>query len=408
MTFFNKEKYYSDFIGNINSQEKKQVKFFFDFLQRKLEATELEEEYFALISGDDLLESLEAYIIVSKITAKGTASAYLGSLKKLYENLLSNYGVENTEIYVNKNFVPYVTEKAKKQFAVLNDSIDKETASDEEYEIFLSNIEAEESKYSYDKAVNGLNKYIFIDDRNELSDGPDEFRLIRAVCASRMVAEFGIKNNEINKLKIDDLDLEKGVIKRGQYQLRLTENFRNSLIKYLSIRDYLLSILNKNQNLLFVTRDGDKIPSAQLSNKLFGSIVSNSNEKRSKSSEYFARKSLTRMINQGFNYAMINEITGYKMNTYKQLCAAINNDKEYIKNKLIDFTTSDKDYKVETINKNNMKSSRKKGYLTCENCGKNVKAIAENLVLVKLENDENLYVWCKECGEHYEKNRKHI
>lgn len=401
MTFFDREKYNKKFLKNPLSQEKKQVDFYFDFLLQMFESDELDEDYFGLINCDDLLESLKNYIRVSKITARGTASSYIGNIRKLYENLETYYGIKNEDIYVNKNFVTYITEKSKVIYATLNKTTDKETATDEEYENLLSNIKEEENKYSYNAAVEGFKKYVYVDNRNKLSDGPDSFRLIRAVCASRFVYEFGIKNKEIVKMKVSDVNLEQGIITRGRYKLRLSEEFKKSLIEYIKIRRYWLLNLEKESAFLFISRNGDEMSINQASNKLFGSIISKSNKKRSKSTDYFARKCLTRMINQGFNSLFIEEITGYKKNTYEKLCESINEDKEYTENKLLDFTKVDRNSKIETKNKSSVRIW-KKGFIYCPECGRELKAVADELVLLKKENDEKLYLCCKICGGKYE------
>ncbi len=173
-----------------NYQKKTYLDVFFDFVLDKFDSKKIEGQYFALLNENDLLESLNYFITVRKVTAKQTASAFWGKLKKLYENLEKYYGITN-DFYVNGNFLPELEERARNRYSVLNDTIDKSIATDDQYDILVNEIKEFDQKYSYEEAVEGIEKYL--QENNLKSEELRMFRLICSICATQMVLEYGLK-----------------------------------------------------------------------------------------------------------------------------------------------------------------------------------------------------------------------
>ncbi len=380
---------YFEKIHSNNRQEKTHTEVLSEFLKTNVfNGDDFDIEDFTLLNENDLLESLIYYIDRNKITSKQTAKAYLGNIKNLFFNLERFYQISNS-VYVNGNFLPNFELEAGKIIANLNDTTDKEIATDNEYEETLKAINELSGQYSFDAAKKGIDKYIDIDSQNSLSDGPDMFRHIRSICATMLVLEYGLKNETIRDMKIDDLDLKSNVIKRGRYELQLSANLKNSFTEYLQIREYLLKRLGITQEFLFVGRDGSSfVGTRDYANKLF-SILALQKE-GSVATAFFAQKCLIRMINQGFNSTLIEEITGYKDRTYKKLCNLINQDEEYIQVKLNSFMG---------LSNHRQPNFLKRGYINCPLCRKEVKATSEELVLIKYPSDKTLYLACNKCGE---------
>lgn len=222
-----------------------------------------------------------------------------------------------------------------------------------------------------------------------MSDGPDMFRRIRSICATMLVLEYGLKNETIRDMKIDELNLASNIIKRGKYELQLSSVLKKRFNEYLRIREYLLKRLGKTQEFLFVERDGNSfVGTRDYANKLFSVLALQKGG--SVATAIFAQKCLIRMINQGFNSVLIEEITGYKDRTYKKLCDLINQDEEHIQIKLESFICLSSHRQPKTL---------KKGYINCPLCGREVKATQEELVLIKYPGDKTSCLACKKCGE---------
>ncbi len=368
-----------------NHQKKTFIDVFFDFVLNKFGSEKIEGKYFALLNENDLLESLNYFIAIRKVTAKQTASAFWGKLKKLYDNLEKYYGITN-DFYVNGNFLPELEERAKNRYSLLNDTIDKSIATDEQYDILVNEIKEFEQKYSYEEAIEGIEKYL--QDNNLKSEELRMFRLICSICATQMVLEYGFKNNIVRDIKFSEIDLEKGIIKRNTYTFPLSTMLKKNLDRYLKIRKYILLRTKKEQEWLFINFDGEPFHTPDYAAKLFYILSSLFDGVET---DPFARRCLGEMIEKGFNAELISELTGYKDTVYKNVCNMVNSNKERIQKKMADFINEVDNHKTRIT---------RKGYINCPICGTPVKAVSEELVLIKKREDNLLYLACKKCGGH--------
>ena len=145
-----------------------------------------------------------------------------------------------------------------------------------------------------------------------------------------------------------------------------------------------LILLQRTKEVLFIKCNGEEIESSSASDKLFGRVMG---EESSKESSPYAYRCIERMIRAGFSLNMIREITGHSDTVYKNLCNFIESENS-IHQKIIEFVLP-----------RNTEKTWKKYYMNCPICGKELKAVSQNLVLIKKHNDEMLYLYCRECGE---------
>ena len=191
-------------------QKKTYLDVFFDFLKDKFESDKIDDEYFTLVNEADLLESLDYFILARKVTARSTASAYIGKLRTLFKDLEKDYGITN-DIFINGNFMPMFDEKVKNRISVLNETIDKNLATDEQYNAVVDAIIDFDNEYSYEKVVEGIDQYLV---ENSVNASLRPFRKLCSICATQLVIEYGLKNNVIRDIKLTDIDLTNNIIKR--------------------------------------------------------------------------------------------------------------------------------------------------------------------------------------------------
>lgn len=378
MNKFLPEEYIKEFIPT-NKAEKTQMEIFFDFIANHIfKDEEYSVEDLIYLNNNDLLESLKHYIRNNKVTARGTASAYVGYLKNFFTNLKID-----SDIFVNGDFLPDFWEDAKKVISLLNEKEDKNIATYEEFKQLEQKIKESEKKYSSKTAMIETDQYF----ENGCTGRIDSFNLIRSICATQMILEYGFANRTIIEIKIDDIDLDKLIIKRGIYELPIPITILNNLKEYVCIRGYLLSKLKIFQSNLFIKYDGNPIGSSGAADTLFNKVMG---EKSSKASTKFANRCIERMINSGLNAELIKEITGYKESVYTTVCTSVNkNNIENIQNKITEFITPSNNSEIRRI-----------GYVDCPRCGKkSIKATSNEFVLIKEPGDDSLYLACKECGE---------
>lgn len=390
MDKFVPKEYIEKFIPT-NRSEKTQMEVFFEFISAQIfNNEEYTVEDFVYLNNDDLLESLKYYIKCNKVTAKGTAKAYLGYLKNFFVNLEGYYKV-NSDIFVNGNFLQALWDEADKIISLLNDKEETNTniATNEEYDNLVQKIKEAEHKYSFETAMTEIDKYV----ENGCLGKLEKFRLILSVCATQMLLEYGFANRTIIEIRISDIDLEKGVIKREIYELPIPNSIKNNLNEFIKIRNYLLFKLETTQDKLFIKYDGNSISLAEAADKLFSGVMG---DKSSKASKPFAKRCIERMIDAGLNSQVIRELTGYSNDVYQNACDFVNeNNVNNIQNKINEFITPTQS-----------KSVRKIGYVDCPMCGKkSIKATSDEFVLIRKPGDNSLYLACKECGER-EKRKK--
>lgn len=371
-----------------NEQNQRYTKFLCKFLTNNNE--DLELSLFASLDVDDLLVSLISFMEDSDSFSKKTASQYIGNLKLLFKYLYDFYQIKNNNIYINGNFTPEFNIEAKKIIEYYNDANDKGTADEDSYKALKSKIADLENGYSYQEAVKGIDEFLY----NNSTKGISLYRDIVSICATRMVIEFAFKNEVIRDLTINDVDLEKNIIKRGRYALSISSELKNDLSEYLVVRKYLLDALEKTQERLFVRSNGEILASnPAFAKDLFEETIKPVT--KSLASDPFARKRLYEMIKAGLSNEAITEITGHKDTTLKRISELINNNEtEYIQNKLQEFLTNSSIPKANTLVFN---KERRKGTVKCVFCGKTKKAIADEWVLVQVNDNETIYLACKDC-----------
>jgi len=203
------------------------------------------------------------------------------------------------------------------------------------------------------------------------------------------VIEYGLKNNVIRDIKLTDIDLTNNIIKRGKYSIPLSKMLRKNIERYIQIRDYILLNTKRTQEWLFINYTGESFHKTYYAENLFYLLASLNND--ANETDPYARRVLIKMIEKGFNAEMICDITGYKDTVYKNVCAIVNNNDNQVNEKLGGFV-NEVDLHKENI--------AKKGYINCPICGKSVKAVSSELVLIKKKNDDALYLACKNCGGH--------
>lgn len=402
-----------------NAQNQRYTKYLCKFLSKNNE--ELDVSTFAFLDIDDLLLSLISFMEDSDSFSKKTASQYIGNLNLLFKYLYDSYQIKNDKIYINGNFTPEFNIEAKKIIEYYNDANDKGTADEDSYKDLKSKIVDLENGYSYQEAIKGIDEFLY----NNSTKGISLYRDIVSICATRMVIEFAFKNEVIRDLTINDIDLEKNIIKRGKYNLSISIELKNALSEYLVVRKYLLDALGKKQERLFVRSNGEVLASTPAFAKdLFEETIKSVT--KSLASDPFARKRLYEMIKVGLSNETITEITGHKDTTLKQISALINNNEtEYIQNKLREFLTNSCVTKTLILNKENIEelllsSERKRkkienekighkqnkdcalsikeiGMSRCVFCGEIKRAIADEWVLVQVDDDETIYLACKDC-----------
>lgn len=368
---------------------------FMEYIKETFDASIIEDIHFSLLDENDFISSLKYYIADRQVTAKTTASAFWGNLKKLYETLNKDYNITN-DCFVNGNFLPSLETTAKTVCSVLNDTVDKDVVIDEDFNKLVEKINDFNNSYSYDIVINGLDDYW--ENNNFKSEGLTIFRNLYSICAIQFVIEYGLKNNIVRDIKIDDLDIENATFNRNGYILPIPSKLLLNLKRYINVRSYIISKSNVAQDFLFINFDGLPFTSQAYSAKLFSVLKDLFNNIKAES---FARKTLIEMVKKGFSAELIAQLTDYKGTSYTQVCNIVNSNQEYLQHQIENFVT-DRQNKKSQITRNKKLTPKihaaKSNHIICPFCKREVKAVSSELVLVKFTGDDTLYLACNTCG----------
>ena len=366
---------------------------FFEYLYIKLGLKEDEKfvkEYFEIVNENDLIESLNYYIVKNHVTAQITADNYISSITTFYEELYEKYGVTN-EIFLNLEMKKRLLKRTKGIITSLRKTESKDVASDEQYETLRVGLRDIMSHFEYEDIRQELADY-----NDKLIKNTEQYYSLLSAITVNIVLEYAIKQISIARLLLSALNLRERYIKINNYKLPLNNDMVRLFNLYLPIRSFILQTFSENSEWLFVTAEGQsclrptKGGKGQINYDTFFKIVGDYTEGK-KSLTPFANKRIIEMIRAGVDISTISELTEKPANTIAKL-DDVSREQRQKEEALLIFLKEDKnDFKI-----------KRKGYIDCPYCGDSYEAVSENWLLVQFEKNGKLYLACKECHGKYE------
>ena len=366
---------------------------FFEYLYIKLGLKEDEKflkEYFEIVNENDLIESLNYYIVKNHVTAQITADNYISFITTFYEELYEKYGVTN-EIFLNLEMKKRLLKRTKGITTSLRKTESKDVASDEQYETLRIGLKDTMSHFEYESIRRELTDY-----NNKSIKNTEQYYSLLSAITVNIVLEYAIKQISIARLLLSALNLREKYIKINDYKLPLNNDMIRLFNLYLPIRSFILQTFSENSEWLFVTAEGQsclrptKGGKGQINYDTFFKIVGDYTEGK-KSLTPFANKRIIEMIRAGVDISTISELTEKPANTIAKL-DDVSREQRQKEEALLKFLKEDK---------NNFKI-RRKGYIDCPYCGNSYEAVSENWLLVQFVKNGKLYLACKECQGKYE------
>ena len=366
---------------------------FFEYLYIKLGLKEDEvflKGYFEIVNENDLIESLNYYIVKNHVTAQITANNYISAISIFYEELYEKYGITN-EIFLNSEMKKRLLKRTKEIITSLRKTESKDVASDEQYETLRIGLKDTMSQFEYESIRQELTDY-----NNKSIKNAEQYYSLLSVITVNIVLEYAIKQISIARLLFSALNLGEKYIKINGYKLPLNDDMVRLFNLYLPIRSFVLQTFSENSEWLFVTAEGQsclrptKGGKGQINYDTFFKVVGDYTEGK-KSLTPFANKRIIEMIRARVDISTISELTERPATTI----ATLDNASRELRQKeeaLSIFLKEDK---------NNFKIKRK-GYIDCPYCGNSYEAVSENWLLVQFAKNGKLYLACKECKGKYE------
>lgn len=172
---------------------------FFEYLYIKLGLKEDEKfvkEYFEIVNENDLIESLNYYIVKNHVTAQITADNYISSITTFYEELYEKYGVTN-EIFLNLEMKKRLLKRTKGIITSLRKTESKDVASDEQYETLRVGLRDIMSHFEYEDIRQELADY-----NDKLIKNTEQYYSLLSAITVNIVLEYAIKQISIVRLML--------------------------------------------------------------------------------------------------------------------------------------------------------------------------------------------------------------
>ncbi len=359
---------------------KPKLKYFFEYLDLKFpHSKKFDNIYFELLDIDDLMESLEFFIEATS-PAKQTADDYKRALRKFFEELRDEYGIKNdafTDIVLSEKFEDAV----KKRTQSLKQRSVKGQFTDEKLETLRDGV---------DEFLNTLNLDRLIEDEIQNYNGKSPYynKFISALTI-KLVMKFGLANKTIPRISVEDLDLDKGVLKVNGFDLHLDAALINFFRKYLAIRKQVTQMNSKDCDELFIRIDGNTIVinNGQADNNFLFCLM---NELiKTSAGKQLSYTTIVDLVYKGADVDVLSKLVGVRPDTIRELCKKEDSElKEELEllfsgsKTIIEKKTIDKDYK---------------GALKCTFCGKIHNTDSRNWILVQFGEESSKYLACKDC-----------
>jgi hypothetical protein len=172
---------------------------FFEYLYIKLGLKEDEKfvkEYFEIVNENDLIESLNYYIVKNHVTAQITADNYISSITTFYEELYEKYGVTN-EIFLNLEMKKRLLKRTKGIITSLRKTESKDVASDEQYETLRVGLRDIMSHFEYEDIRQELADY-----NDKLIKNTEQYYSLLSAITVNIVLENAINQISIVRLML--------------------------------------------------------------------------------------------------------------------------------------------------------------------------------------------------------------
>ncbi|WP_207650063.1 hypothetical protein [Desulforamulus ferrireducens] len=311
-------------------------------------------------------------------------------ITQYFDMLSEKYNIKN-EIFVNKELYKNFISRSKDIISKLKESESKDIASDEQFEELNIGIENFlKKKLSIEQIYNEINRFRDKTYINKKIYFKMYNRFVSSI-TTKLVLKFALDNITITSLEVNCLDLKNKVINVKGFKLPLDSELTELLTKYLEIREYVLNLQSKIQNVLFIKPDGE--PYITVSNnkekpdctrlfKIMNDILHNV------ATDLFASRRILEMLDKGIDISTVANLSGRSTDKCIEL------QRNYLSDAGERLQQFFKEEETGVLINENYK---KKAVMKCLFCGKDVKPISEEWVLVQFKEDGPKHLACREC-----------
>ncbi len=261
------------------------------------------------------VKSFINYLLIEKKYSVHTLTAYKKDLDDFIKFCSNEYDVDSI-IDVNysqiRSWIVYLVNSN-----ISNRSINRKISSLKTFYKFLQKTkQIEINPLSKHKALKTSKRIQVPFSKNEISlvlNSPEElnFEYVRNKLIVELFYSTGIRRSELINIKINDIDLNNGVVKvlgkrNKERYIPLINTVQNSIKKYIEFRNEI----NSSESSFFITKKGKKIYDT-LVYRIINNYFSTVSSKEKKSPHILRHSFATHLLNEGADLNSIKELLGH-------------------------------------------------------------------------------------------------
>ena len=261
------------------------------------------------------VKSFINYLLIEKKYSVHTLTAYKKDLDDFIKFCSNEYDVDSI-IDVNysqiRSWIVYLVNSN-----ISNRSINRKISSLKTFYKFLQKTkQIEINPLSKHKALKTSKRIQVPFSKNEISlvlNSPEElnFEFVRNKLIVELFYSTGIRRSELINIKINDIDLNNGVVKvlgkrNKERYIPLINTVQNSIKKYIEFRNEI----NSSESSFFITKKGKKIYDT-LVYRIINNYFSTVSSKEKKSPHILRHSFATHLLNEGADLNSIKELLGH-------------------------------------------------------------------------------------------------
>ena len=373
--------------------KKAKLRYFFEYLELQFYTIEcFDNSFFETLDVEELLNSLDYYIDENR-PAKQTADDYKRTLINFFEMLYNDYNIKN-QVVTDATMRNYFNSAVKNKTQSLGRT-SKECFDDNDLEYLREEIDNFLNIQDLEEQI--------IEDVYTNNGKFSIYRRFLSILPLKIVMKYGAGNTLIAKLTTQDLDLNQSMLKINDFSILLDREMINLFQMYLKIREKIISANNVDSNYLFIDGDGKPLFNSNGSAEngtLFYLMKKTLGTSAGKKLGYTTTIDLVKKGADIYMLSLLVDTTPEKIFSLSESCENIEKRKENIERLLSNSERKFKKVNNKTEymqNKDYDLSTKEKGMSRCVFCGKVKRVIADEWVLVQVDDNETIYLACKDC-----------
>lgn len=359
------------------------LRYFLEYLEMNFsKEIQDDDKFLETLNEDDFLNAFRDYIEKAS-PARQTAQTYIRNVRKFFEMLHDEYGIRNPVIYDNEVNIKF--EKMKSAVILeLREQENKECISDKDFE----KLNAEMDKFLRtpdleEKMIREIeNHYSGVSQQNKF------YSRFVSIVPTQLAIKYGLSNKALVNLKVDDLDMENGILQVNGFQLPLSKTLMDIVKLYCRMRMLIIDLSKSDIKDLFIKIDASSFVSESTGtpdySSLFFFMKKCINTSACKQLSY---KRIIELVDKGADIKSLSELVDVTPDTIRSICDV---DSERTKTTLVNIIT-------EQPNEDIKKENASKGNMRCVYCGKIHTVDATNWLLIQTDDSDCKYLACREC-----------